>query len=287
VELDSGGTFTLLGDRIGAGSQNQGRTVGVQVTSSAGVSIVNSEIHGGDVPVTASGSTRGVLLTQAVTKASIVYDTIYTGADGGQDGATAIEAQNGVADVTIEDDLLLGSGTTGSTGSGGAAIIAATCSGPGKQLASLDFTGFVNFTDLLYCNDTGQSNALAGGITVALDGVAACKTTCGNVLVSGTCTTVTPSCQADPSCPSKPPVQCVQSILGSSWSATNDGYGASTGDAGIASAAWQIESPGNYCKLTKGATPVAGVTDDLLAHPRSTSTPSMGAVEYAGSTCAM
>jgi hypothetical protein len=287
VELDSGGTFTLLADRIGAGSQSQGRTVGVQVTSSAGVSIVNSEIHAGDVPVTASGSTRGVLLMQAVTKASIVFDTIYTGANGGQDGAAAIEAQNGVADVTIENDLLFGSGTTGSTGSAGAAVIAATCSGSGKQLASLDFTGFVNFTDLLYCNDTGQSNGLAAGITVALDGVAACTTTCGNVLVAGTCTTVSPSCQADPACPSKPPLQCVQSILGTSFSPTNDGFGASGGDAGIVSAAWQIEAPGDFCKLTKGAAPVAGITDDLLSHQRSTSTPTMGAVEYTGASCTM
>ncbi len=287
VELDSGGTFTLLADRIGAGSQNAGRTVGVEVTSSADVSIVNSEIHAGDVPVTASGSTRGVLLMQAVTKASIVYDTIYTGANGGQDGATAIEAQNGVADVTIENDLLLGSGTTGSTGgSANAAVIAATCSGPGKQLAALEFTGFANFSDLLYCNDTGQSNGLPAGITVALDGVSTCKTTCNNVIVTNTCIGTSPSCQVDSSCPSKPPTQCVQSILGSSWSATNDGYGASTGDAGIASTAWQIEPPGDYCKLTKGATPVPGITDDLLSHARSTSTPTMGAVEYTGATCA-
>ena len=287
VELDSGGTFTLLADRIGAGSQNQGRTVGVQVTSSADVSIVNSEIHAGDVPVTASGSTRGVLLMQAVTKASIVFDTIYTGTNGGQDGATAIEAQNGAADVTIEDDLLLGSGTSGSTGSANAAVIAATCAGPGKQIAGLDFTGFVNFSDLLYCNDTGQSNGLAAGITVALDGVSTCKTTCGNVLVTNTCLTPSASCQVDSSCPSKPAAQCVLSILGSSWSPANDGYGASTGDAGIASAVWQIEPPGDYCKLTKGGTPVPGITDDLLSHARSTSTPSMGAVEYTGSTCAM
>jgi len=287
VELDSGGTFTLLADRIGAGSQNAGRTVGVEVTSAANVSIVNSEIHAGDVPVTASGSTRGVLLMQAVTKASIVYDTIYTGANGGQDGATAIEAQNGVADVTIENDLLLGSGTTGSTGSANAAVIAATCAGPGKQIAGFDFTGFVNFSDLLYCNDTGQSNGLPAGITVALDGVSTCKTTCGNVIVTNTCITASPNCQADTACPSKPPTPCVQSILGTSWSATNDGYGASTGDAGIASTTWQIEPPGDYCKLTKGATPVPGITDDLLSHARSTSAPTMGAVEYTGSTCAM
>jgi len=286
VELDSGGTFTLLGDRIGAGSQNQGQTVGVQVTSSADVSVVNSEIHAGDVPVTASGSTRGVLLTQAVTKAAIVYDTIYTGANGGQGGATAIEAQNGVADVTIENDLLLGSGTTGSTGSASAAVIAATCAGPGKQLAALAFTGFVNFSDLLYCNDTVQSNGAPAGITIALEGVSTCKTTCGNVIVTNTCAGALPSCQGDPSCPSKPPTQCVQSILGTSWSATNDGYGASTGDAGIASTAWQIEAPGDYCKLTKGGTPVPGITDDLLSHARSTSTPTMGAVEYTGATCA-
>jgi len=287
VELDSGGTFTLLADRIGAGSQNAGRTVGVEVTSSANVSIVNSEIHAGDVPVTASGSTRGVLLMQAVTKASIVYDTIYSGANGGQDGATAIEAQDGAADVTIENDLLLGSGTTGSTGSANAAVIAATCSGPGKQIAGLDFTGFVNFSDLLYCNDTGQSNGLPAGITVALDGVATCKTTCGNVIVTSTCLAAQPNCQADTACPSKPPAQCLQNILGSSWSATNDGYGASTGDAGIASTAWQIEPPGDYCKLTNGATPVAGITDDLVSHARSTSAPTMGAVEYTGSPCHM
>ncbi len=287
VELDSGGTFQLLGDRIAAGTQNQGRTVGVQVTSAAGVSIVNSEIHAGDVPVTASGSTRGVLLTQSVTKASIVFDTIYTGANGGQDGATAIEVQNGAGNVTIEDDLLLGSGTTGATGSGGAAVIAAICSGSGKQIASLDHTGFANFADLLYCNDTGQSSGLVAGITISLDGGTTCKTTCGDVLVTGTCTSITPTCQSDMSCPSKPPLQCVQSILGSSWSPTNDGLGASGVDAGTTSNAWQIEPPGNYCKLTGGAVPVAGITDDLLGHARNTSAPTMGAVEYTGSSCSM
>jgi hypothetical protein len=287
VEFDDGGKLNLLTDRIGGGSNAQGKTIGVQVTSSANASIVDCEIHAGDVPTIAMGSTRGVVLMGPVTKAAVVFDTIYTGAQGGQSGTAAIDIEGGVGAVTIENDLLLGNDTTGSTGSGGAAVIATTCSGSASQLTSLDHTGFVNFGDLLYCDDLGSSNALPAGITVAVDGITTCKKTCGNVMVTQTCAVATPACQQDSACPSSPPLKCVQSILGNSWSPAGDGIGSQGGDAGIPSPAWAIEPPGNYCKLTAGGVPVAGITDDLLGNKRSTTTPTMGAVEYTGSTCTM
>jgi hypothetical protein len=285
VEFDDGGKLGLLADRIGGGVNAQGKTIGVQVTSASNASVVACQIHAGDVPVTAAGSTRGVLLTGPVTKAAIVFDTIYTGAQGGQSGTAAIDIEGGVGSVTIEDDLFFGSdGAGGSTGSGGAAVIATTCSGTASQLASLDHTGFVNFTDLLYCNDLASSTGLPVGITTAVDG-ANCKKTCGNVLVTGTCASPIPACQADPGCPSSPPAKCVQSILGNTWSPTGDGIGASGGDAGLEAPAWSIQPPGNYCKLTSGGVPIAGIADDLMGNKRSTTTPSMGAVEYMGPTC--
>lgn len=285
VEFDDGGKLTLLGDRIAAGSNAQGKTIGVQVTSAASASIVNCEIHGGDVPDMASGSTRGVLLTGPVTKAAVVFDTIYTGANGGQSGTAAIDIEAGVGSVTIQNDLLLGNDTGGSTGSAGAAVIAATCSGSASQLASLDYTGFVNFPDLLYCNDLATATGLPTGVTVDVDGPVPCKKTCGNVLVAATCVAGHSDCQIDGACPTQPPDACVQSILGSSWSSTGDGIGSSGADAGISSPAWQIESPGNYCKLTAGGTPYPGIVDDMAGNKRSTTKPSMGAVEYTGGPC--
>ncbi|HEX8793819.1 MAG TPA: hypothetical protein VF765_22910 [Polyangiaceae bacterium] len=285
VEFDDGGKLTLLADRIAAGANAQGKTVGVQVTSAESASIVDCEIHGGDVPGGASGSTRGILLTGPVSKAAIVFDTIYTGAQGGQSGTAAIDIEGGVGSVTVENDLLFGNDTGGTTGSAGAAVIAGTCSGGASQLAALDYTGFVNFADLLYCNDLGTSSALPSGITVNVEGPTTCKKTCGNVVVTGTCATPSPSCQTDPACPSMTPPGCVQSILGSSWSSVGDGIGSAGADAGISSPAWQIEPPGNYCKLTSGGVPYTGVMNDLVGHARSTTKPTMGAVEYMGGTC--
>jgi hypothetical protein len=287
VEFDNGGKLTLLADHIGAGVNAQGKTIGVQVTSAANAAIVNCEIHAGDVPANAAGSTRGVVLSGPVTKAAIVFDTIYTGGQGGQTGTAAIDIEGGVGSVAIENDLLFGNDTGGGTGSAGAAVIAGTCAGTASQLASLDHTGFVNFADLLYCTDLGASNALPAGITAVVDGPTGCKKTCGNVLVTATCATPIPACQPDPGCPSSPPAHCIQSILGSSWSPTGDGFGSAGGDAGIQAGSWEIQSPGNYCKLTAGGVPVPGITEDLLGNKRSTTTPTMGAVEYAGPTCTM
>jgi hypothetical protein len=287
VEFDDGGKLSLLRDRIVAGSNAQGKTIGVQVTSAASASIVDCQIHGGDVPTSASGSTRGILLTGPVKQAAIVFDTIYTGANGGQQGTAAIDLEAGVGSVNIENDLLLGNGSGGSTGSSGAAVVATTCSGAASQLASLGHTGFVNFVDLLYCDDLASSTALPTGITVAVDGGTSCKKTCGNVVVTTSCTTPGPNCQADPACPSMTPAPCVQSILGNTWSPAGDGIGSSGGDAGIQAPAWAIQPPGNYCKLTAGGVQVMGIVDDLLGNKRSVNTPSMGAVEYMGPACTM
>lgn len=285
VEFDGGGKLTLGADRIAAGSNAQGKTIGVQVTSASNATIANCEIHAGDVPAGASGSTRGVVLAGPVKQAAVVYDTIYTGATGGQSGTAAIDIGGGVGSVTVEDDLLFGADTPTSLTGAGAAVIAAMCTGSASQLASLDHTGFANFSALLFCNDLGSSIALPAGITATLDGGTTCKKTCGNVMVTATCAAPGPTCQPDTSCPSMTPPGCVQSILGMSWSAAGDGIGPSGGDAGIPSPAWQIEPPGNYCKLTGGGVPVSGIADDLVHHKRSTSTPTMGAVEYVGAPC--
>jgi hypothetical protein len=287
VEFDDGGKLALVSDRIGGGANAQGKTIGVQVTSAMDAAIVNCEIHAGDVPTSAQGSTRGVLFTGPVAKAAIVFDTIYTGAEGGQSGTAAIDIEGGVGSVALEDDLLLGNDSVGATPTAGAAVIATTCSGTASQLASFDHTGFANFADLLYCADLGQSNGLPAGITAAVDSSPVCKKTCGNVLVASTCMSGKLDCQIDPACPSMTPPPCMQNILGSSWSPANDGIGASGGDAGIPASAWQIQPPGNYCKLTTGGVPVTGIADDMLGNKRSTTKPTMGAVEYTGTSCAM
>lgn len=289
VKLEASGASHLLYDRIWGGQRTANESYGVWASGATSVQIVDSEIHAGDVMSSVATGAVGVDLGGAVTSAQLVFDTIYSGASA---GSTAINVETGARGVTIEDDLLLGNGTGTGTGTGDALVTAAICTG---QLDKLDYTGFVNANTLLKCADTmTMTTTLAGtppGISGAIDGSAtSCSTTCANVLVYNASTTALCTTEAwcvdDTSCPGQP-TTCLPSVLGTSWTSTDDGA-ASLGnvsgvDAGAGTAAWQIESPANFCKLTTGGTPNGLATKDLLGNARS-NTPTMGAVEYMG-TC--
>lgn len=289
IQLEVPGTVNLVSDRIWGGQRSSSQTYGVRASGATSVTIVDSEIHAGDVTMSSVGTAPvAVELGSTVTEAQLVFDTIYTGQTT---GSTAVNVEQGAKGVTIEDDLILGDGTGTGMGTGDVAVIAASCSG---QIAKLDYTGFVNSDTLLKCTDATSGNAVLAstptGITSAIEGVVVqCSTTCGDVLVynpaSATVCSTEKWCVDDASCPNAPGT-CLPSLLGTSWTSAYDGAESlsvfGNPDGGAATTAWQIEAPANYCALTTGGVANALATKDLLGATRA-SKPTMGAVEYMGS----
>ena len=112
-------------------------------------------------------------------------------------------------------------------------------------------------------------------------------TSTGNVEVESPCSGPV-WCVSDPSCPSMAASTCMTSLLGTTWSSGTDGvaslFFASAADGGTVVGGWALE-PASACALTKGGTPVTGITTDLFGmNARSATTPTIGAVEYASGT---
>jgi hypothetical protein len=268
---DPGGTVNVIGDRIYGGARGGGgASFGVFVTGAGVVSVENSDIHAGKT----LAASVGVSIAGA-NSAAIVDDTIYTGGGGGS--AIAIDpSQKG---VVVTDDLLIGANAAT-----GAAVNLGTCGT--NQLTTLDYTAFVNFGTLYQCGATVA--ATVSGIATALPGA----TTAGNIEIGsgGACATASPACVPDTSCPGAP-ATCVPSVLGASWTATDDGVtglfnGAPTAGSDAASpyAGWTLTSP-SWCALVQGGTPYTGISQDGFGQARPASQPTIGAYQYQSAIC--
>ena len=143
IQVDSpGATVRLLEDRVygGARTGEAAFVAGVLVEAAGTFELHDSMVHAGDVTA-ASSSTNGVQIG-AVAGASILYDTIYAGANSG----TAIVLLTAESSATITDSILLGGGPQ----SHFAGVFAQSCPG---ALLSLDHTLFANFGGGLYACD--------------------------------------------------------------------------------------------------------------------------------------
>ena len=228
------------------------------------VNVNNCEIHAG----TTTGIAVGVNLSSG-TSSTIYDDTIY--ASGGGGGAVAV--QTGVSGVSITDDLFLGS-----NGATQIAISVAGCTG--SQLTALDYTAFVNFGTLYQC---GSSTALT---VPSMASDLASTPTAGDIEIGsvGACANAAAGCTPDTSCPAAS-TTCIPSILGASWTSTDDGVGGLFGGApGSTFKGWTLPS-GSLCVLARGGTPIAGITGDVFGQTRSTLKPTIGAYEYTVAAC--
>jgi hypothetical protein len=154
-------------------------------------------------------------------------------------------------------------------------------------VGTFDHDAFANFDAALYQCGSGATVQAATSITqlallfpsAASDRIVEDPTRC-------TVATDTSYCVSDPSCPGTP-ATCMPSIFGSSWSTSDDGvaglFPSSSGDAGTVAGGWTLRSPSPWA-VAQGGTPVTGITTDAFGSPRSASTPTVGAAEYAG-TC--
>jgi hypothetical protein len=271
VVADASGTVRILGSHVYGGSRGGGApTYGAFVEGAGTLNVHNSEIHAG----TTTGSAGGVVLV-AASNASIVDDTIYTGSGGG--GAINVEAN--VTGVVITDDLLLGSDSASAVG----VIVPACQSG---QIARFDYLGFVNLGTLYQCG-SNQTTTVAT-MAAALPGVS----TTGDFQVgSSAATCLPPTCILDPGCPGAPGT-CIPTILGASFSTTDDGVSglfngapATSVDAGGSFKGWWLPSGTTLCAIARGGTPYAGITTDIFGQVRDGSKPTVGAFEYTLGKC--
>ena len=277
VEVSTTGSVVLDADRIYGGSRMgpSGVTFGVTVSQSASFTLENSEIHAGSVMASAGSYAVGVDLA-ATTGPQIVFDTIYTGGAAG----TAIALNGGITAARITDDLILGSDSS----LGNFGIGATSCNG---VLVNVDHTGFANLTTLYECGTSPTVQIANDPVSLAAV-LGSTVTTTGNVKVDSTCSA--PWCVPDPSCPSASVSSCMTSILGTTWSGSTDGvtslFLAPAPDGGTTVGGWSLQ-PGGPCQLTKGGASVTGITVDMFGTTRSTSAPTMGAVEYTALTPCM
>jgi hypothetical protein len=272
VVEDASGTVRVLGDRIDAGNQTGGgATYGVFVERASSLDVHNSEIRAGST----TGVASGVLLV-AATSASIVDDTIEVSPAAG----AAITIDSGVSGVVVTDDLLLG----GNSKSQVAVDLPGCTAG---QLAALDYTAFVNFDVLYACGSTTATTVSA--MTAALP---ATVPTAGDIEIASAAVCTTPlTCVPDSSCPGAPSA-CIPSILGASWTTTDDGVSGlfngppqATGDAGSPFKGWSLPPGTTLCRLARSGTPYQGITTDLFGQPRDPVKPTSGAFEYTLAKC--
>jgi hypothetical protein len=278
VEVATTGTVVLDADRIFGGSRSAmpSQTFGVAVVGAGGFTLQNSEVHAGTVPAALNSYAVGVALT-AVNAPQLLFDTIYTGSSAGTD----VVINTGVTGTRISDDILFGSDSAlSSTGVSSAACGMA-------PMANLDHTAFVNLTTMYTCGSPPASVDSVGALSTALGGSVAS----GDVEVeNSTLCTGAAWCVTDNSCPSTLVTPCMTSLLGTTWSATDDGvagmFFAKAADGGTAAGGWALE-PSSKCALTRGAITISGITTDMFGTARSGS-PTMGAVEYTSTTpCAL
>ena len=143
-----------------------------------------------------------------------------------------------------------------------------------RALATLYECGVSPMIDV--ANDPGSMATVLGpGVT-----------TTGNVEVSSTCSTLNAWCVQDPECPQPAITPCMQSLIGTTWSASDDGvtglFTAPAPDGGSMAGGWALQ-PTAYCALTKGGVPVTGISQDIFGHTRGPM-PTIGAAEYDSST---
>jgi len=273
VDVETTGTVVLAADRIFGGQRtaSPSQTFGVAVASAAGLTIENSEIHAGTVPAALNSYAVGVVIA-STNAPQLLFDTIYTGGAAG----TAVSLGTGVTAARITDDILLGSDSSLST----IGIGATSCTG---TLASIDHTGFANLSTVYTCGSPAVSVLDVGALMTSLPSMAT-----KDVEVESTtlCSGAT-WCAKDNECPSPMVTPCMQSLFGTTWSGSDDGLGglffAPAADGGTMAGGWALQ-PAAPCPLTKGGAAVTGITQDIFGTTRSTSTPTMGAVEYTSLT---
>lgn len=266
----SGGTVELVDDRIygGVSKATAGQTYGVYASSAGALLVANSMVHAGTVPSGVGSYAVGIDVT-SVASPAIAFDTIYTGPAAG----TAIALNAGVTAALLTDNLLVGS----DSGLGSFGVATTACSG---VVSTLDHTAFANCPALYQCPPGDGGTTLAATVAeLALDlGVPA---TAGDVVLQGTCSGAS-GCAVVPACPASGEA-CPSALFGTTW--TGDGvsslFPADFADGGPANSDWAL-APGSPCALTKGGLPVMNITTDIDGRLRNGSTPTIGAVEYAG-----
>jgi hypothetical protein len=274
IAVDSAGGMTrVLSDRIYGGNRTgaASQTYGVQVAQVGTLSVNNTEIHAGTALASMGAANTGIAVESA-TGVNVAFDTIYSGPGAG--AALAVAAN--ITGVVVTDDLLAGSGPA----NGATAVEMGSCSG---ELAHLDYTAFVNFTDLYSCPSDVPATTIPG-LASALPNA----NTTGDIELQSICAAST-SCVPEPDCPAAP-ATCLPSIFGASWTVDDGITGLFSGPPGTSDAAtadhgWSLLGTSIPCALARGGTPIAGDPTDLFGAARDPSKPTIGAAEYSTSNC--
>jgi hypothetical protein len=275
-----GGAISLVDDRIYGGLRSVGNqtTIGIDVVAAGSFMVVNSLVHAGSVLDAVGSYTVGIDLA-AVASPKVIDDTIYTGAGPG----TAIAINGGVTGAVITDDLLLGSNVD----IGNIGVAASACGTPFIQ--SLDNTAFGNLAALYQCSN-GPSLPPTTATTLAemYAAIGSTSTSAADVLVQSSCAKGDTTCAKIPGCPGAP-TDCLPGFFGNSWSVADDGvsslFGTTGPDGGAPIQGWTLKGQ-SPCTITAGGTVISTIPTDLYGAKRSTSTPTIGAVEY-GPTLAL
>ncbi|HEY8089269.1 MAG TPA: hypothetical protein VIF09_15525 [Polyangiaceae bacterium] len=268
----AGATVRLLADRIYGGNRTgtDVGTAGVIANTVGTIQIIDSYVHGGNVPTGAGSTSKGVALGGA--GPVVAFDTIYTGAWAGQ----AIVFSSGATGAIVSDSLLVGANTTD------VGILAEACSG---MIQSIDHTAFANFDAALYQCTTSATTKTVTTVT-GLGALFPSATSDRVVETQSACTTAGDStyCVPTTACPGAA-ISCLPALFGASWTTTDDGY---TGlfvsktavDGGLPLAGWTLAT-GTSCLLAHGGVPISGITTDAFGATRGP-TPTIGAAEYTG-----
>ena len=267
----AGATVRLIADRIYGGSRTgtDVGTAGVIATTVGTIQIVDTYVHGGDVPTGAGSTSAGVEI--GGTGSVVAFDTIYTGGWAGE----AIVLTSGTTGAVVSDSLLLGADSSD------VAILATACSG---MIQSIDHTAFANFDTGLYECETGTGTSAA---VTSVTGLAALFPSASSdriVETQSACSTAGDSayCVPTPACPGTA-TSCLPALFGASWTTSDDGYGGlftskATLDGGAPLGGWTLAT-GTSCLLAHGGIPISGIATDAFGTTRS-ATPTMGAAEY-------
>jgi hypothetical protein len=228
-------------------------------------------LHGGDVT---GGSANGLSIV-AAGSASIQYDTIYAGAQGG----TSIVLFGGADDVKITNVIVLGGGT-GQTHAG---IFAASCSG---ILTSLDHDLFANYASQIYACNLPDGGVGPGAQTPEqLEALLAVASDDLDYASTAACADDAGDCIPSPPCPGTP-TACLGALFGSSWTSDDGVTGlllqSAAPDGGTIQGGWTLPA-GTPCAIALGGVPVAGISTDLYGNARNPTTPTLGAAELLGS----
>jgi hypothetical protein len=270
-----GSAVRVLSDRIYGGSRSAtaSQTIGIFAYASGNLTVYNSEIHGGDVPVSATATAYGVQLLSA-TSPTFIDDTIYAGPALGY----GIYVGANVAGVSMTDDLFTGGGVADTL----PAISVAACTG---QLTTLDHSAFVSLPILYGCGSPATTATSISQLSMELTAML----TPEDIEIGSATGCAAGACVPDPSCPG-PQQTCMPTIFGASWTSDDgvrgleDGAPVVAGDAGAMFQGWTL-APNVSCALARGGTPAGNLTTDIFGQTRSTTTPTIGAFELTQPTC--